>query len=62
MKVETRGYVFGRMVLLQGSNAEGWEVFNFLTGLKHGDTHATYAEGARAAKALAKWLNDRFQY
>lgn len=59
--MSTRSYVFGKMVLLTGNDAKGWEVFNFLTGAKVGVTHRTYQQAALVAKQLANALNARFR-
>lgn len=59
--MSTRSYVFGKMVLLTGNDAKGWEVFNFLTGAKVGGTHRTYQQAALVAKQLASALGARFR-
>jgi hypothetical protein len=56
----TRSYVFGKLVLLTGNDADGWEIFNFITGAKVGATHRTYQQAALSAKQLAKTINARF--
>lgn len=55
MHIEIREYRITRFSSIEGNNAQGWRVYNDVTGIKQGPVFRTYAEAKEAAQFVGTY-------
>jgi len=55
MQNEIREYPVTRFSSIEGNNAQGWRVYNHVTGIMQETVYPTYAEAKEAAKFVGTY-------